>query len=353
MANTTTGANFEDEDDDNKPSREARKIAKTPPPRPAKVPVAPIRIIWMTPKEWAKVPPNPFQKENRAKRTNIEHLRHYEEEHATVRMGVYPDGRRCKIDAHTRSDIWENRPWLVDVIPARLRVECYPVKDDAEAAARFQRVDNRKSSKNAADDVHGSFRLAGISTESTFFRNASNIKSALTYAYAIVMTNLLSELAPQERAARLKRSTINDHVRHFAGALDALDALHVNRSKLTAPFVTAFLVAYERHGVNIVPFFKRVNEGTHGIKNGKKMCPIHAVEHERGKHKGGGATAHMDLTAHVLGALEKYMEGDFKRADYRPNVDIERLTTVDIDQYLVRDKMRRTGRTRKDDGPTR
>jgi hypothetical protein len=321
--------------------------------QPTTVAVAPIRIIWMTPKEWAKVPPNPFQKQNRAKRTNVAHLRHFEEEHATVRMGIYPDGRLCKIDAHTRSDIWENRPWLVDFIPARLRVECYPVKDDAEAAARFQRVDNRKSAKNAADDVHGSFRLAGISTESTFFRNASNIKSALTYAYAVVMANLLSELSPQERAAKLKQSTIDDQVRHFAAALNALDALNVNRSKLPAPFVTAFLVAYERHGTNIISFFQRVNAGTYGIKHGKKMCPIAALERERDRHVGGGQDAHISLTVQVLGALEKYMEGDFKKALYQPKVDIERLMTVDIDQYLVREKVRRTGRTCKNREMTR
>lgn len=331
---------------DNNPSRKANKVsAAQNRPRPKKVSVDAVRVIWMTPEEWAKVPPNPFQKENRAKRSNIEHLRHFVEEHATVRMGVYPDGRRCKIDAHTRCDIWQNRPWLVDFIPARLRVECFPVKDDADAADRFKRVDNRKSAKNAADDVHGSFRLAGVSTESVFFQNAANIKSGLTYAYGVVMANLLSELSPQERAARLKKSTIDDQVQHFFDALNALDALNVNRAKLPAPFVTAFLVAYEKHGDDIISFFRRVNEGTHGVKQGKKMCPIAAIERERDLHVGGAQAKHMELVVKVLGALDRYMQGNFLSPEYQPKVNMQKIMTVDIDQYLVRDKARRTGRT--------
>lgn len=347
MRNSNTLFPMDDADDnDKKPSRKANKISAPPNrPKPKKAAVAAVRVIWMTLDEWAKVPANPFQKQNRAKRTNIAHLRNFVDDHASVRMGIYPDGSRCKIDGHTRCDIWQNRPWLVDFIPARLRVECVPVKNDADAAARFNRVDNRKNAKNAADDVHGSFRLAGVNTASVFFQNANNIKAGLNYAYGVVMSNLLSEISPQERAARLKKTTIDDQVRHFFAALNALDAVHVNRAKLPAPFVTAFLIAYEKHGDDIVSFFQRVNAGTYGVKQGKKMCPIAAIERERDLHSGGGQQQHMELVVKVLGALDRYMQGNFTRPDYQPNVDMQKVMTVDIDQYLVRDKARRTGRT--------
>lgn len=321
----------------------AANAARTKAPKTAKV--EPIKIVWMTPAEWAKIPANPFQKENRAKRTNVEHLRHFVEEHATVRMGIYPDGSKCKIEGHTRSDIWQNRPWLVDFIPARLRVECYPVEDDKHAAERFRRVDNRKTSKNAADDVHGSFRLHGIPTESSFFKSASNIKTSLQYAYAVVVDSTAPE---NGKKIEVSKSTIDDHVTMFRDALIALDEVNVTRTKLLAPFITAFLLAYTKHGDSIISFFKRVNAGTYGCKTGNKMCPIAAIERERDKWKGGGQDQHMDLTVCVLGALDTFMEGgDFTNPEYRPPIAMQKVMKVDLTQYLLRAKAKRTGRTKK------
>jgi hypothetical protein len=309
---------------------------------PKKVDVKPLKVIWMTPAQWHAVPANPYQKANRAKRTNIEHLRHFVEEHATVRMGIYPDGKRCKIDAHTRDDIWTNRPWLVDFIPARLRVECYEVADDEEAAARFRRCDNKKTAKNAADDVHGSFRLQGIPTESRFFQSASNIKSPLQYAYEIVVASTNPPGVPHS----LKAATIDDYVIMFKDALVALDAINVNRSRLSAPFITAFLLAYTKHGEDVLPFFIRVNEGTHGRRDGKLMCPIAAIEQKRDKWDSGGRTEHFDLVVQVLGALDTFMQpAGFRDPSYQPKVDMQKIMEVDLDHYLLRAKAKRTGRT--------
>lgn len=329
---------------DEGPSRKAKKVAAMPKPKmPKPVSVEPIKVIWMTPEQWHQVPANPFQKENRAKRTNVEHLRRFVEEHATVRMGIYPDGRRCKIEGHTRDDIWANRPWLVDHIPERLRVECYHVENDEHAAERFRRVDNRKTSKNAADDVHGSFRLHGIPTTSKFFQNASNIKSSLQYAYDVVV----SSTAPTSATASKQKSTIDDHVVLFREALTALDAIDVNRARLLAPFITAFLLAYTKHGADIVPFFARVNAGTYGRKSGKQMCPVAAIERERDLWKGGGMQQHMDLAVQVLGALDTYMSAaNFLADDYQPKVAMQKVMKVDLDHYLLRAKAKRTGRTK-------
>lgn len=332
---------------DDGPSRKARKIKTqlVPERTPKRVTPDSIKIIYMTPEEWAKVPANPYQKKKRAQRTNIDHLRTHVAEHDTVRMGVYPDGRRCKIEGHTRCDLWANRPWLVDYIPTRLRVECYPVKNDEEAAARFRRVDNRKTAKNAADDVHGAFRLRGIPTESKFFQTAAKIKSALQYAYDVVVS---STDAPGPKQAKNK-ATIDDYVDMFADALAELDSLDVNTNKLLAPFITAFLLAYTKHGDVVVPFFARINDGSFGRKLGKKMCPVAAIERERDKWRGGGSMQHMELTSQVLGALDTYMEStNFTAVDYRPAIDMQKVMKVDLDQYLLRTKAKRTGRTKND-----
>lgn len=332
------------DNNDDKPSRKAKKVAMPEgAQKPKRIDVKPIRTIYMTPEEWSKVPANPFQKANRAKRKlgAIEHLRHFVEEHAVVRMGVYPDGRRCKIDAHTRDDIWTNRPWLVDFIPKRLTVECYPVANDEEAAERFRRVDNRKTSKNAADDVHGSFRLNNISTESSFFQNASNIKTPLQYAYEVVRRST----TPEGEDDRLAEVTIDDYVVTFRDALEALDAIDVRNSKLKAPFITAFLLSFLKHGDDVVPFFRRVNEGTHGRRTGKLSCPIAKIEEKRAEWKGAGREKHMELVATILGALDSYMVGKFREPDYQAPVDMQKIMDVDLDVYLLRAKAKRTGRT--------
>lgn len=320
------------------PAGSRKKIAAV---MPKKIDVKPLKIITMTPEQWHKVPANPYQKAKRAQRIKIAHLRQFVEEHATVRMGIYPDGKRCKIDAHTRGDIWINRPWLVDFIPTSLRVECYPVANDEEAAERFKRCDNRSTAKNASDDVHGSFRLHGIPTESRLFQNASNIKTPLQYAYEIVLTS--TGVRP---ATALKDATIDDYVVMFKNALTALDTIDVSLSRLKAPFITAFLLAHIKHGDKVIPFFKRVNDGTHGRKLGKLMCPIAAVEQKRDRWVGGGRTKHRELVAQVLGALDTFMSrAGFRDPNYQPEVDMQKIMEVDLNHYLTRARAKRTGRT--------
>lgn len=302
---------------------------------------SPAPQIRMTIAQWAAVPRNPFQKAKRDTARKLDHLYNFKKEHATVRMGIYPDGRCCKIEGHSRCRLYTERPDLVDKLPKYLTVECYPVRDDAHAAERFRIVDNKKTAKNAADDVHGSFRLAGIPTESKFFQSASNIKSALQYAYGIVAD---SGFARKMKSA----ATLEDWVATFKEALAALDTVNVNRDRLCAPFITAFLLGYTKHGEDILPFFNRVNAGTHGRKDGKKMCPIAAIEHERDVWRGGGVEKHMELTATVLGALDTFMESArFREEDYIPKVKMQKVMRVDLDQYLLRAKSKRTGRTRK------
>lgn len=309
-------------------------------------------VVEMTIEQWQLgVARNPYQKERRDTARDISHFFTFCKEHATVRMGIYPDGRVCKIEGHSRGRLYYYRPDLVDRLPKYLTVECVPVRDDAHAAARFNRVDNRKTAKNAADDVHGAFRLRGIPTTSKFFQNAANIKSALQYAYGVITEST----EPAARNVPKNKATINDYVDLFADALVKLDGINVNTKKLLAPFITAFLLAYTKYGNDVLPFFARINNGSFGRKIGKLMCPIAAIERERDRWRGGGQQQHMELTAQVLGALDTYMErANFATETYMPPVNMQRVMKVDLDQYLLRLKAKRTGRTRKPgDGFTR
>lgn len=305
-------------------------------------------IVEMTLRQWqCGVPRNPAQNERRDTERDITHLRTFVKEHATVRMGIYPDGRTCKIEGHSRGRLYYENPELVDRPPKTLKVECVPVRDDAHAAERFKRVDNRKTSKNATDDVYGAFRLQKISTVSKFFQKARGIKTPLQYAYAIAVDNISHRNPPPAK----KRASIDDHVQVFAKALAALDGIDVNPTTLVAPFITAFLLAYVKYGNVVIPFFARINNGGFGRKVGKLMCPIAAIERERDLWRGGGQQQHKELTAQVLGALDTYMKrANFADATYLPPVNMQKVMKVDLKQYLVRAKSKRTGRTKKDGG---
>jgi hypothetical protein len=302
--------------------------------------------VRMTPEQWYYgVPRNPIQKVRRDTARKLDHLFKFCKEHATARMGIYPDGRTTKIDCHSRGRIWCEQPELVDYIPRLITVECYPVRDDEHAAERFRKVDNKKTAKNAADDVHGSFRLRGVPTDSKFFQSASNIKSPLSYAYGIVAA---STLAPDARPANKQDATIDEQVNVFFDALSALDALNVNGGKMKAPFITAFLLAYTKHGDDCLPFFKRINIGNFGRKEGKKMCPVAAIERERDLYvgKSGSSSTHMELVTKILGALDNFMDAaNFREENYQPKVDMQKIMKVDLSCYLLRNKAKRTGRT--------
>jgi hypothetical protein len=317
-------------------SSESKKLKM---PAGAKMPktvhVEPIKTVFMSLGQWAKVADNPIQKKGRAARPNIGHLRKYVREHSIVRMGVLPNGQEFKIEGHTRNYIWQFAPWLVDLIPDRVQVEVFPCKNFKEAAERFRRVDNKSAVKNAADEMHGSFKLIGVETNSKFFQTASNIKAALSYAYEVL------HKAVWHAAVNIKKVAIDEQVAAFKDALTALDAIDVNRSKLTAPLIMAFLLAHTKHGDKIVPFFKKINEGTHGQRKGKKYCPIAMLESKRDKHKGGGRTDHIALAAIALGVLDTYMEGNYTDPEYVPPIKMCNANPVGLDLYLLKKKSKR------------
>ena len=298
-------------------------------------------IIQMTIEQWYNVPRNPCQKEERDTSRKLGYLYKFIKEHATARMGVYPDGRVCKIDCHSRGRLYYEQPELVDRVPKFLNVECYPVRDDEHAAHRFDVVDNRKTSKNAADNVHGAFRMAGVPTTSKFFRTASNIKAALGYAYEVWHRSFHGKTVKSADVPTVVQ------VKRFKEGLAALDRIAVNRNNLTAPFIMAFLLGHKKHlnSTAVVQFFAKINEGTHGQRKGKKMCPIAAIEKERDGHVAGGREQHVKLASAVLGALDTYMVGYRSDPNYLPAMNMQKVMTVDLDQYLIRANAKRTGRT--------
>jgi len=303
--------------------------------KPKTIDVTRLKSIDMTPADWSKVPPNPIQKPNRAARRRNDHLRTFNETHARVYMAQYPNGQRCKLDGHGRSYVWDNG--LSDFIPRRIQVFIVPVRNDEEAKQYFRYFDSREAGKNASDNVHGALKHHDVPTNSSLFQSSNGIATPLGYAFEIfnAATSSTTHVATS-------KATVYDHVGAFKEQLAALDELADRCGTVKAPLIAAFVLAHMKHGAKIIPFFERVCKKG-GVKIGRKMDPVFAVEKMLAERRGKAREEHLECVAQILGALDTYMLGAFEKADYAPKVSMQRIMSVDLRQYLVAEKSKRTG----------
>jgi hypothetical protein len=73
------------------------------------------------------------------------------------------------------------------------------------------------------------------------------------------------------------------------------------------------------------------------------MDPVFAVENMLRNRQGKAREEHLECVAQILGALDTYMLGVFERPDYAPKVNMQRIMSVDLRQYLVAERSKRTG----------
>jgi len=327
-------------------SAKAEKNAAPPKPKPKPrvERVIDFKMIRMSVADWIKVPNNPLQKSTRASRPNATHLRAYDRQHQLVHMAVFPNGERRKLDGHGRGFVWEHL--LSDAVPDHVQVICVPVKNDKEAGIEFWKYDGQKSAKRAEDYIFGSFKAHNIPTESTFFQRARGIKAALRYAFEVKNASMA------QPTVSTRQATIDDHVEAFAGALAALDAIDArftatkaNPISFAGPVTMAFLLAFTKHGRGIVPFFEQLNDDNSGHTKGKMMDPFAAVKRFCSTTKIGAGEDHKAAAAVILGALDTYMKGRYTNPDYVPAMNMQKIMTVDLQQYLLKEKTKRTGRT--------
>ena len=84
----------------------------------------------MTAAEWAAVADNPRQRDTVSRASKAKHLDVLEPTHTIVSIAELPDGKRFKLDGHTRAYKWQADPKLAPPFPLDVRV--YVVADLAE-----------------------------------------------------------------------------------------------------------------------------------------------------------------------------------------------------------------------------
>lgn len=217
------------------------------------------------------------------------HLSSYSPAQARVAMAVLPDGRRYKLDGHTRALAW-SRGLLK--APPIVMVDVYYPKSVDEARALYRTFDAPEAAERAADRVHEALREAGL---------AGRLKSPLLakggIARALLLATGESDMLLAVRASR--------------GALLALDALDPPAKLFRSGVLAAALAELRAAAGEALPFWEAYAR-RRGIKDALGMDAPEAlarvVDHLRAARSFGGA-ADFDLARLALALSDGYRRG--------------------------------------------
>lgn len=308
----------------------------------------------MTPEQWAAVPDAPVQRETekRVMTKRCAYLRKLTSAHLNVHMAITRAGREYKIDGHSRCYVWMHN--MSDQVPQDVNVAVHYVEDEEAVVELYHQYDNKKSAKTSRDELVSAFKEAGIERNSKFLQSGTGVLSAIKEAY--VMYTKADENA--EKVYDERDVDLAVAVKHFAPALEALDALDPKSNRRAGPnFVgpptLAFLLGYMKYDDleggkwldQMVQFFTDYNNdlGQKVVKKDRKgstFDPVYGVSIIMQTGRGGGGGQRTQRAAEILGCLERYIRDGGNRPIY------ERNAAVDMDVYLTQEfalKVRKGG----------
>ena len=207
----------------------------------------------MTAQEWASVADNPRQRDTVARAAKAKHLDVLESTHTMVSIAELPDGKRYKLDAHTRAHKWQADPTLAP--QSLLDVRVYVVPDIAEVKRLYTHFDGKAAVETAADAVFGGMRESKIAPKSEFVRR-SRFAAALTAAYSYICGDLV-------------KVTHYERVKFFQKQIRSLDTFVGATKRMCSPATCVYLLAHKKHGDEVNDFFQRFIKDE-GVKDGKR-----------------------------------------------------------------------------------
>jgi hypothetical protein len=207
----------------------------------------------MTAAEWAQVADNPRQRDTVGRAAKAKHLDVLEPTHTLVSIAELPDGKRYKLDAHTRAYKWLADPRLAP--QSLLDVRVYVVPDLSEVKRLYMHFDGKAAVETAADAVFGGMREVRISPKSEFVRR-SRFAAALTAAYSYICGDLV-------------RVSHYERVRFFQKQIRALDAFVGATKRMCSPASCVYFLAHRKHGDVVNDFFQRFIKDE-GVKDGRR-----------------------------------------------------------------------------------
>lgn len=246
-----------------------------------------IGIEKMPVEEWLAIPDNPIQRNTEKRAKTARHLRTLDPAHYVVAMAKYKgNGRREKVDGHTRAFIWENtltgddEPQC-DQVPRDVTVQVYEVRDQKDSEALYERFDSREAVERAADEMFGGLRKFDLQPLETSWMAQGHIKSGLIQATGALTGPIMKGKVAQSGGGTTGRHLAGDDIRNlvdiWAPELVMIDQIHPHRNRTpTAVFAAMFWVAiiYGREGLDFIK--KAQNHG--GVKKGLDCDAVFFME---------------------------------------------------------------------------
>jgi hypothetical protein len=265
-----------------------------------------VHLTYMTPEEWALVPDNLRQRNTaeHAEYAKRHHLKDYDPVHSTVIMAELPDGSRFKIDAHTRSFLWQSGELRA---PPLLSVLVYRVRNVEDTIDLYDKIDNNKAAKGSRDEVYSTLAQDGVILVSPYMRSC-NIIRAIKDAYSITLGH----------PAMLSASVTNI-TRHWKDQLVTADGMNLNSKRFTASLFAAVLITLRKEPEKAKEFWELYNEDK-GNKSGGRSDPIQALWERVGNfRKEGTLTSSSNRVNVIYTAIRAYHGFKQKGKTYGPN----------------------------------
>jgi hypothetical protein len=260
--------------------------------------LAPIRdagIVQMTPAQWAAVPEHPRQRNTAARSRLAKHLMALHPTHAKVDMVMMPDGRRFKVNGHTRSYLWQNGAVLP---PPTLDVQCWIAETYSAVLDLYVTFDSKEAVESPMDRMYGAVREQGFEFQSDLLKS-NRFATSMLRAHEFLFGQ--------------SKGTTYAMVEYWKPELRLLDRCGPDRKRYLAGVGGAALCTLRRYGPEAIEFWTKYSENA-GLKLTGEMDPVQALDERitgfvRAKQT-VGQHHQIKMLMTALSAFERYRRGE-------------------------------------------
>lgn len=267
------------------------------------VPYQRLRTIEMPVEEWNSITKNPRQRDEdvRIEKNRVGHLLSFDPKHAEVALAVLPDGRRYKVDGHTRTAVWQMG--LADA-PQMLVVDVYGCADESAVRQLYDVFDNSAAGELGTDRVTGAYREAGIAPKSAMLREGG-ISTAIRQLY-----HYIHKTAPDRDS---KNIVINKGVKLFSPEIMLLDDVNPTRIMFPCGVIMGALLTFGESPEMATKFWSAYMADA-GWKGDGRVDAVQALHERRSQLRGKSSGARDNL---LMSYSVAAFQGFQKRTTYK------------------------------------
>lgn len=263
--------------------------------------VAAPEVTTMSLKEWVSVPTFFSQRNHFERAASTRHIRRLSAilpTHLVVAMVVFNDGKRFKVDGHTRAEFWSSKNCVNP--PSRVTVLVYRVGSSEEARAIYNSIDGREAMKTAPDAIFSALRELNMIPKTKALATGK-FGTALNIAYGKTSNIHFTKRAQIEG---LRKEII------------MFDSLLPEGKMLRTPSMAAAFLSIRRDGEKALKFWRAVNEGSFcdGSDTNAHECVREYIEHDNAVGNGGD-NGYQSSTGRLLHIYEQWAKNPNLRFD--------------------------------------